>query len=146
MGNIWQEDSLNDVLYKMNEHMSHILHPLKEFNRNEVTMQTYVREHEHLPLIMRTFEEMPSNLEMEIKFVEKIDYQLIKIKELYEEMVYRSMDLRNSAAADMKVDLALAPSTNDLINQFTKAMIKFNHKSEKLLRDAESEAAFDTVM
>ena len=116
MGNIWQEDELNEVLYKMNEHMSHILHPLKEFNRNEVTMQTDVREHEHLPLIMRTFEEMPSNLEMEIKFVEKIDYQLIKIKELYEEMVYRSMDLRNSAAADMKVDLALAPSTNDLIN------------------------------
>ena len=115
MGNIWQDDEFNYVLYKMNKHMGHILHPLNEFYKNEITMQSYVREHEHLPLIMRTFEEMPNNLEMEIKFVEKIDYQLIKIKELYEEMVYRSMDLRNSAV-DMKVDLSLASSTKELVN------------------------------
>jgi len=65
--------------------------PLGDFYANEKVMQVYVKEHEHLPLIMRTFEDMPKSLQTEIKFVEKLDYKMLQIRELYEEMVYRAI-------------------------------------------------------
>lgn len=43
LGNIWEDESIDDVLYKMNEHLSHIIVPLGEFQRNEEVLQSYVR-------------------------------------------------------------------------------------------------------
>lgn len=58
-GNIDEDDTLEEVLYKMNEHMMHVLEPLTEFVQNEETMSLYVKEHDHLPFIMKTFTELP---------------------------------------------------------------------------------------
>ena len=73
-GNIDDDDTLAEVLYKMNEHMMHIIEPLTEFVTNEESMAHYIKEHDHLPFIMKTFEALPQAIEDESRFVETIDF------------------------------------------------------------------------
>ena len=87
MGNIDDDDTLAEVLYKMNEHMMHIIEPLSEFVANEESMAHYVKEHDHLPFIMKTFESLPQAIEDESRFVETIDFQLESIKVYYGDTV-----------------------------------------------------------
>lgn len=65
---------MEEMLYKMNEHLMHILEPLTEFVQNEQSMSMYVKEHDHLPFIMKTFTELPAAIENESQFVQTIDY------------------------------------------------------------------------
>ena len=67
----------------MNEHMMHIIEPLNEFVQNEESMGHYVRGHDHLPFIMKTFEALPNAIENEKNFVQTIDYQLSSINVYY---------------------------------------------------------------
>ena len=55
VGIIDEDDTLAETLYKMNEHMQHIIAPLTDFLGNEDAMSHYVREHDHLPFIMKSF-------------------------------------------------------------------------------------------
>jgi hypothetical protein len=48
-----------EALYKMNEHMNKILFNVAEFVANEGMMQHYVRDHDRLPEIIKTFEKLP---------------------------------------------------------------------------------------
>lgn len=73
-GNIDEDDTIAEVLYKMNEHMMHIIEPLTEFVANEDSMMHYIREHDHLPYIMKSFENLPKAIEDEANFVNTIDY------------------------------------------------------------------------
>jgi len=50
---------MSEALYKMNEHMNKILVHVADFVSNEDMMQHYVRDHERLPEIIRTFEKLP---------------------------------------------------------------------------------------
>ena len=86
-GNIDEDDNIAEVLYKMNEHMMHIIEPLSEFVANEESMAHYVKEHDHLPFIMKTFESLPQAIEDESRFVETIDFQLESIKVYYGDTV-----------------------------------------------------------
>ena len=43
---------MSETLYKMNEHMNHILLPLNGFISNEDMMQHYVRDHTDLPRVI----------------------------------------------------------------------------------------------
>ena len=140
LGNIWEEDTLSEVLYKMNEHLNHILLPLGEFQVNEEMMQSSLKEHEHLPFIMRSFQDMPENLEQEIKFVENIDYQLLKIKEQYEEMVYKAIDLTNQ---NKSMNLALDLRMNDLMNELAAAMRLTTYRLERF---AKQDGALDAIL
>ena len=92
-GNIDDDDSLAEVLYKMNEDMNHILEPLTDFVNNEESMGHYVREHDHLPFIMKSFEELPSAIADESNFVQTIDYQLESIKVYFGDTVKKALDL-----------------------------------------------------
>ena len=76
-----------EVLYKMNQHLLHILTPLGDFIANEQSMQQYVGSKSHLPEIIASFEHLPEAIEEESKFVMTIDYQMQKIKEYYSEVV-----------------------------------------------------------
>ena len=68
-GNIDDDDTIAEVLYKMNEHMLHIIEPLSEFVANEDSMSHYVKEHDHLPFIMKSFSNLPKAIEDESQFV-----------------------------------------------------------------------------
>ena len=83
LGNIFIDDSNSEMLYKMNEHLNHIIMPLAEFVDNEAMMQHMISEHDSLPRIVKSFEGLPEAIENESKFVQTIDYQLLKIKDQY---------------------------------------------------------------
>ena len=69
LGNIFSEDTLAEVLYKMNEHMNIILGHVSHFVSNEELMQRYVKDHQRLPEIIKTFENLPKAIEDESNFV-----------------------------------------------------------------------------
>jgi len=73
-GNIFEEDTNAEMLYKMNEHLSHIIIPITEFVNNEEMMKHIISDHENLPQIVRSFENLPKAIEDEVKFVQTIDY------------------------------------------------------------------------
>lgn len=95
-GNIRDGEPMSETLYKMNEHMNHILLPLNNFISNEDMMQHYVRDHSDLPRVIQTFEELPKAIEDEAQFVQTIDYQLQKIKEMYSETVRKAFDVQQA--------------------------------------------------
>ena len=92
-GNIDDDDDMAEVLYKMNEHLLHILMPVQDFVKAESGMQHYVNDHMHLPKLIASFESLPQSIEDESKFVQTIDYQLQKIIEFYGEVVVKAIDL-----------------------------------------------------
>ena len=73
-GNIRETDTIEEVLYKMNEHLNHILAPLTESLHNEARLQHFIKSHEHLPMVIKTFEGLPKAIEDEINFLQTIDH------------------------------------------------------------------------
>ena len=73
-GNIDDDDDMAEVLYKMNEHLLHILVPISDFVDSEKRMQHYVNDHMHLPTLIASFESLPTSIEDESRFVQTIDY------------------------------------------------------------------------
>ena len=92
-GNIRDEDTFEEVLYKMNEQMNHIIVPLGTFLENEDQMRHYVRDHETLPKVIKSFEALPKAIEDESEFVQTIDYQLQKIVTMYDEVLVKAIDI-----------------------------------------------------
>ena len=41
-GTIYDDDTIEEVLYKMNEHMNHILMPLKDLLKNEEWLRKFI--------------------------------------------------------------------------------------------------------
>lgn len=79
LGNLREDDSIEEILYKMNEQLNKVVNHLGDLVKNEDMMQHNVRSHELLPQIVKTFEELPKAIENERSFLETIDFQLIKI-------------------------------------------------------------------
>ena len=50
-------------------------------------MSHYVREHDHLPFIMKSFQDLPKAIADESQFVQTIDFQLESIKLYYGDTV-----------------------------------------------------------
>ena len=69
LSNIDEDDTIAETIYKMNEQMNSVITPLGKFVASEESMGQYVREHDHLPFIMKSFEELPQAIENESQFV-----------------------------------------------------------------------------
>ena len=82
-GTIREEDTLVEVLYKMNEHFSHILAPVKSILANEESLRRFIKHNAGVPEKIRSYEKLPAAIEDESNFVQTIDFQLQKIKTLY---------------------------------------------------------------
>ena len=95
-GNIRETDTIEEVLYKMNEHLNHVLAPLTSSLGNEQQLQHYIRQHEHLPSVIKTFEELPRAIEDEIEFLSTIDFQLVTARELYTQTVQKALDVQGN--------------------------------------------------
>jgi len=64
-------------------------------------MSLYVKEHDHLPFIIKTFEELPKAIADESSFVETIDYQLESIKVYFNDTVTKALALQSSMLTEV---------------------------------------------
>ena len=67
----------------MNEHLNHILFPLTDLLKNEEWLRKFVQHTDGVPEKVRKFEDLPAAIEDESQFVQTIDYQLKKLKQMY---------------------------------------------------------------
>lgn len=63
----------------MNEHLAHIIGPLSNLVQSEESLRHYIDSHSKMPEIVKSFEGLPKAIEDEIRFVQTIDFQLMKI-------------------------------------------------------------------
>ena len=86
-------DTKAEVLYKMNEHLHNIIYPVNGILENEETLRRFISRNQDQPDQVQSFEEKPKAIEDESNFVQTIDYQLVKVQEMFLETVQKAFDI-----------------------------------------------------
>ena len=93
-GNILVEDPINEVLYKMHNHIYHVNFEVDMLLKSEESMAKQVKQHERVGEIFASFEKIPEALEGETTLLETIDHQLEEVARQFEGIVANAIQIQ----------------------------------------------------
>ena len=133
-GTIQEEDTTEEVLYKMNEHLNHILFPLTDLLKNEEWLRKFVQHTDGVPEKVRKFEDLPAAIEDESQFVQTIDYQLKKLKQMYLETAQQANALQQNSLTEVPggQPLTLPDQVFSLLDEIHKYVESLQRKASLL--------------
>lgn len=146
-GVIREEDTTAEVLYKMNEHLAHIIGPLSGLVQSEESLRHYIDSHSKMPEIVKSFEGLPKAIEDEIRFVQTIDFQLMKIQESFDETVQKALDVQSSNLVEVPggQPLGLPQQVHDLIKDIHSFLDDVQDNAMKLTKQEKTLATMKEI-